>query len=551
MPKKELPRHELKKELKTEREETYNDAERSATKKEKKRGIDIKNPEKRQARSATGVVQDALKSLSDASNGLQKLYAGDKAFATEERGDWKAKARAGATDLAGYFNDNKLVLEAGRPRAEYPMVQRLLDLLELAEQKGGIGDWLAQWNAMMRDPNQRTDFSRMADIAESIRAGIEFQKAMIRELDLEGLERPQKEKVEDAISLLNSIAYEISRQLVGTTNAKFEAGSKLVVARDTLKRNSDRESRAETVRQAIENQSVDKTLTQWSTSGLDGPRSETPIRKIIDPVVSELNEWNEAATQMSALVKTIGTSEYPGEKMEKSIAKHLNAQCKVVHNIGKVVEAIFNMNITLPESDRISIIGKEQLLFTLDRIASGILEKQRSFATQLKNPAAKLDLTLIANQLETVCATIQKTRQDTRLPQYYEQALTAAKAGTLREFWRNNRDSVLDNVKNLGGADAATELKKLFNENLGEKLDDWFKRQNKPEDIYGLAWQLVATLREYKESATRILNEWMVSFTEGNKRGGAQVYRESMEQILDSIIGAVAQGLDEDIKGGG
>jgi hypothetical protein len=98
----------------------------------------------------------------------------------------------------------KLVLEAGRPRSKDPSpeqinLDRLLDLLELAEQKGGIGDWLARWNAMMRDPSQRTDISRMADMAESIRSGIEFQKALIRELELL------------AISLLNSIAYEISR----------------------------------------------------------------------------------------------------------------------------------------------------------------------------------------------------------------------------------------------------------------------------------------------------------------------------------------------------
>jgi hypothetical protein len=95
-------------------------------------------------------------------------------------------------------------------------------LLELAEQKGGIGDWLARWNAMMRDPSQRTDISRMADMAESIRLGIEFQKALIRELELL------------AISLLNSIAYEISRQLGEALAKSFQAGSKLVVAGNTL-----------------------------------------------------------------------------------------------------------------------------------------------------------------------------------------------------------------------------------------------------------------------------------------------------------------------------
>src|SRR5258708_34770821 len=125
--------------------------------------------------------------------------------------------------------------------------------------------------------------------------------------------------------------------------------------------------------------------------------------------------------------------------MEISIAKTLKVRCKVVDGIGKAVEAIFDMNISLPGSDGISIIGKEQLLFTLGQIASGILEKQRSFATQLKNQRAKDGLILLASQIATVCATIEKKRQDTHLPQFYEKALRATKDGTLRAVCRTTR----------------------------------------------------------------------------------------------------------------
>jgi hypothetical protein len=571
---KEPPRHELKpatirkevlgRVIEVEvpgfaHEGTYKEAERSAKDREQSLGRDIRNPERRQARSATHVVDEALQSLNAANNGLAKLYAGPNEGFFDTRGgkDLKTEARANGTDLAGYFNDYKLALEAGRPRSKSPSseqihLDRLLDWLELAEQKGGISGWLAQWNAMMRDPFQRTDISRMADVAESIRAGIEFQKAMIRELDLldkEGIEGPPQ--AEDVISLLNSIAYEISRQLGEALAKRFEAGSKLTGARNSLKRSSDHESRIETVRKAIDNLSVRESLSEWSSS-----RARTNMSPIIDPVISDLEQWEEAATQMSALTQTIGTPEYPGPTMEMSIAKRLNEQAKVVDHIGKAAEAIFNMNMTLPGSDGISIFGKEQLLFTLGQIASGILEKHRSFATQLKNQKAKDGLILLASQMATVYATIEKKRQDPHLPRFYDQALTAAKGRTLRDFWSTNRDHILNQVKERGGADPAgktalADLDALFKDNLGGKLDDWLKRENNPEDIYGLAWQLVATLREYKTSATGILDEWRQSFAVGDKnRGVAQFCRESMDQLLDSIIGAVAQGLDDDIAAG-
>jgi hypothetical protein len=557
---KELPRHELKKEFRKESEGTYREAELSATHRGHSLDRDIKNPEKRQARSATRVLEEALRSLTDANIGLAKLYSGsgEGFLGTPGGEDWKAKARACGTDLAGYFNDNKLVLEAGRPRSkdlspEQIDLQRLLDCLELAEQKGGIGDWLAQWNALMRDPFQRTDISRMADIAESIRAGIEFQKALIRELDLlekEGVEVPPE--ADEGISLLNSIAYEISRQLGEALNNRFEAGSKLAGARNTLKRNSDRERLGETVRQAIEKQSVNETMAKWSSRSA----GSTTISPIIDPVVSNLMEWDKAATQMSELVQTVGTADYPGAATEKATAKLLNQRGEVVKNIGKAVDDIFNLNIALPGRDGISIVGKEQVLFTLGQIANGLFEKQRSYAKQLTNQDAREILVLGASAMATVCATIEKKRQDPHLPRFHERAITAGKSGTLREFWSTNRDKILQEVKERGGADPAgktalADLDALFKDNLGGKLDEWFKRQKNPDDVYGLAWQLVATLREYQKSATRILNEWMDSFATGDKnRGVAQLCRESMDQLLDSIIAAVAQDLDEDVAAG-
>lgn len=65
------------------------------------------NPEKRQARSATRVLEEAMRSLTDANNGLAKLYGGprEEFLDLQEGKDWKAEARACGTDLAGYFND--------------------------------------------------------------------------------------------------------------------------------------------------------------------------------------------------------------------------------------------------------------------------------------------------------------------------------------------------------------------------------------------------------------------------------------------------------------
>ena len=246
-----------------------------------------------------------MSSLTAANSGLVKLICGSWRDVSRHprRERFEAEARANGTDLAGYFNDYKLAFEAGRPRSknlspEQVHLDRLLDWLELAEQKG-IGNWLAQWNAMMRDPFQRTDISRMADIAESIRAGIEFQKSMVRELDLlerEGIEGPPE--AEDVLSLLNSIAYEISRQLGEALVKRFEAGSKLAVARNTLRRNSDRESRAEAVRQAIENLSASGSLAEWSPS----PARRNNVSAIIDTVVSDLRQWDGKGDMSSCTV---------------------------------------------------------------------------------------------------------------------------------------------------------------------------------------------------------------------------------------------------------
>jgi hypothetical protein len=562
---KEPPRHELRKEtFSNEHEGTYKEAERSARAREHSPERDLRNPEKRTARSATRVLEEALQSVTAANNGLAKLYAGpNEGFLDAQGGkDWKAEARACGTDLAGYFNDYKLALEAGRPRSKNPnpeqiRLDRLLDWLELAEQKGGIGDWLAQWNALMKDPYQRNDISRMADIADSIRAGIEFQKALIRELDLLGKEDIQgPPEAKEVLSLLNSIAFEVSRQLGEGLSKHFEAGSKLVVARNTLKRNSDRESRAEAVRQAMENLSVSESLEKWY------PESTTlntltylHFRRCLDLVVRDLRQWETAATQLTAIIQTVGTPEYPGQATEKSIAKRLIEQSKMVDTIGEAVGTLTSLNITLP-TDGISLFGVEHLLFTLSRIASGILEKQRSFATQLMDRNVKEDLILHASQMATVCAKIEERRKDSRIPQYYEKALTAAKDGRLRGFWSNVRDLILADIKNLEGAGPAgktalAELDTLFTDNLGGKLDEWSKRQNKPEDIYGLAWQLVATLREYKTSATRILDAWTNSFDFASGNGGRAAFCESnMVALLDSIIGTVAQGLDDDIAVG-
>jgi hypothetical protein len=279
------------------------------------------------------------------------------------------------------------------------------------------------------------------------------------------------------------------------------------------------------------------------------------LRRCLDPVVRDLRQWETAATQLTAIIQTVGTPQYPGQATEKSIAKRLIEQSKMVDTIGEAVGNLTSLNITLP-TDGISLFGVEHLLFTLSRIASGILEKQRSFATQLMDRNVKENLILHASQMATVCAKIEERRKDSRIPQYYEKALTAAKDGRLRGFWSNVRDLILADIKNLEGAGPAgktalAELDTLFTDNLGGKLDEWSKRQNKPEDIYGLAWQLVATLREYKTSATRILDAWTNSFDSASGNGGRAAFCESnMVALLDSIIGTVAQGLDDDIAVG-
>lgn len=552
---RELPRHEL---THDKAKKEYDTVGESAKKREKRSGRDIENPVKRTARTATHVIADALQSVTAAHNGLTMLYANPKeGFSGGKSEDLRVQARASSTDLAGYFNDYKLSLEPGNRTS--PNHNRLFDWLELAEQKGGIGDWLTQWNALMRDPSQRTDYSRMADIADSIRTGIEFQKALIREMgEFEGdpsstdpdnpktpLEAP--EEATSVFSLLNSVGFEISRQLGEALANRFETGSQLIAARNSLKQNNARERDAERVRQAVKNLSTSEAIR------IDGRATGelSKAKSIVDPLIDDLKQWESAAAKMSGLVETIGTPEYPGDMMEKSIAKDLmNEQIKVVTSIGDAAKAFFDLDVRLTNPFAMSVYFKEGMLFNFAQIAGDILEQQRSFAAQLRNPQMKQSLIQQADLAQNICTMIEKKRQDQRFPRYYEQALTATQDGTLRDLWSKTRTQIVDQVKQAGGKQAAADLEQLFKANLGEKLDGWVKRKKSPQDIYGLAWQLVATLREYESGANDIFHDWRASEKDDTKQRYAQFLDESMSTILDAMSGAVAQGLDEDIMAG-
>jgi|CXWL01.1.fsa_nt_gi hypothetical protein len=546
----ELPRHELqvrKKESVFDKKEyeyaeRYDEVEQEARKKEKAAGRDTKNPEKRTARSATSIVADAQKSLNAATAHLTKTGTVPiNDLVSELRG----RAKESSTDLAGYFNDYKLSLEKKDNLSKLDV--QLFELLEFAERKGGIGHWLEQWNALMRDPAQRTDVSKMADIADSIGAGIEFQKALLEEnfsKDPERLRTIMDEKVKEH---LNSLAFEISRQVTEALQGRFETASPLSAARNTLKGEDPREGKARAIQQAVKNLSVSQLF-----EGQQRRDRQVKLDKP-DPVVKSLQKWEEAATDMSALVETIGGPDYPGDMMEKSVATRLmDSQLEAMNRIRDAASQIFNETPSRRD-EGITDVVKDVTLFQLSGIASALLEQHRAWATQLKNPGTKqklLDQVELAKNIRTV---IEKKRQDPENKlNLYEQALTASENGSLHDMWKAVKNRLLDSVRSCGADAAVKELEQLFELGLGDDLDKWAIRRKSPQDIRGLAWQLISTLREYQAGAEKILEKHETSMV-GGAASGKEV-RRILEELLDhsvgAIRGAVAQGLDENIAAG-
>lgn len=551
----ELPRHELQVRKGTifkeyEYAEQYDRVEGLAQKKEKAAGRDTKNPEKRAARSATSIVADAQKSLKAATTRLTEIstvQVNDLDLVSELR----RQAKESSTDLAGYFNDYKLSLENKKDLSKLDI--QLFELLELAEQKGGIGHWLEQWNALMRDPAQRTDVSKMADIADSIRAGIEFQMALLeqnfsKDPDLE------KTVVEHYVRThLSSIAFEISRQVSEALQGRFETGSPLSAARNALKGEDPREGQAKAIQQAVTNLFVHELIKERDGKQSSGVQLPSP-----EPVVVSLREWQEAATTMSALVQAIGGPNYPGAQMELSIARQLmEKQITAVNSLGEAAKEVFNQQSSLSASGY-SPITKDATLFQLSHIASTLLEQHRSWAAQLKNPEAKKKLLAQVELSENVCTMIQKKREDPSLPRYYEEALAASTKGSLAEVWKQTKTVLLDQARKCIADEAVADemvkdLSKLFSEGLRSQLDNWAARQKNPRDIRGLAWQLASTLREYQAGVEKILKKYEGSLTGAQRFTGKEIrtfLMEMVEQRAGAIRNAIAQGLEENIKAG-
>ncbi|MBX3327244.1 MAG: hypothetical protein U0223_08345 [Nitrospira sp.] len=461
----------------------------------------------------------------------------------------RGRAKESSADLAGYFNDYKLSLELTDNLSK--LDTQLFEVLEFAERKGGIGHWLEQWNALMRDRNQRTDLSKMTDIADSIRAGIEFQNALLEQNYSEDPKRLETVVDDQVRAHLNTLAFEISRQVTEALQGRFEMDSPFSAARNTLKREDPREGQARAIALAVKNLSVAGIFMRiGERRPQDGQWVSLP-----DPasVSKSLFEWQEAATSMTALVQTIGTSDYPGKAQELSIARMLiEKQITAVNSLGEAAKAVLN-EPSIPNAWGYSHFRKDDTLFQLSRIATTLLEQHRSWASQLKDSVAGQKLKEQVQLSENVCTMIQKKREDPSLPRFYEETLAASKIGSLRELWKATKNTLVNSVRLAGGKEAVKDLEKLFSSALGDHLDDWAKRQENPLDIRGLAWRLTDMLREYEVGAGKILEKYEESLNAEAGLTGKEkrVYlMEMMAQRLGAIRNAIAQGLDENIAAG-
>jgi hypothetical protein len=102
------------------------------------------------------------------------------------------------------------------------------------------------------------------------------------------------------------------------------------------------------------------------------------------------------------------------------------------------------------------------------------------------------------------------------------------------ESWRQASRSVLDGLATLGNTSFDPTLGKTFRDGfaageLADLLDRWAAR--KPEDTYGLGWQLVVKLRNHKQDLEALFAK-------------SPRYQEFLRHTLDAITEVVAQELE-------
>jgi hypothetical protein len=481
-----------------------------------------------------------MQSLKNASQRLNSLATVRRGFIdTKEAANWKETVSAYRGDLSGFWNDIKLDVAGrvggpGTNTAENNLISTASDLLEAAEREGGLSGWLDHWKDAITAPHNEVSWEELGDLADRVRGGIEFCTALVDEAF--GGQTAGRSRT-DLHLALDAIAAELAREIDAfqTMSRIGVEGTELGAVEGRLKVQDRRAGIEERLHQAC---------TNLHSKGL-GVKclAEFPgMMRGAQQVLSVANLVEGWRSQAAELERSITTSGADPEDL-RNLAGTLDA---VSLKLGDKISDMTTLDPTVSGTDNLGPTRHSNLCFVLRQIASEILNEQVTLARRIADPAARAALMAgkgrpeIESQMsllegydrtqnpESIYSTVRYARE------LAGKAPTDPAAGFGKLAWSGPCTYSMTKLgdKSFPGYDPAL-ASRFQNEIIGagdlaRSLDRWGAR--KSGETYGLAWELVAKLRDHKRKIEAM-------FPVSNP------LRESLGYTLDAITGVVAGDL--------
>jgi hypothetical protein len=448
---------------------------------------------------AGAAIQQHSSAVKAANNDLKTL-ANFQGKQNEVADQWKAKAQKCRGDLPGFWNDFKheLGCEVG-DRAAAPGLNGVLDLLELAEQKGGLGTWLEEWNVVLTKQGGWS-WDLIEESITNIKVGIQFCKAMLdagieRDRRGDATTRGIREKLHFA---LDAIASEIARQVDEIYNGnRVDVGKDLDAVVERLKEASPRAQIDERLHVAFEAGNAHK---KWYTELPD------PVKRVLnggEAVSKALEDWQGRADDVKEIAEQIGFGfDYPDIDAAGELDAAASAFSKKMSWPNWPIEKSL-------DKDAISIAVHVQR-----QMCNQMIERQKQLAKSLRSEAARhvLEEGDGVERLSFFVKTLRPYEQS--LKTSYYQAGEFVKQGKAGDYWDRIKDEMDQQFGTPGGVyyDPQTDQKLKAalrpEPDLGKLLKNWSTKWNSEPDMrYQLTWQLIATLRRYKQIGDTVLKE--------------------------------------------
>jgi hypothetical protein len=474
--------------------------------------------------------------LDNASQRLRSLATVRKGFIdTGETASWRETVSAYRGDLSGFWNDIKVDVagRVGSNPSDNALISTAADLLEAAERKGGLSGWLDRWKDAIAAPRNELSWEELADLADRVRGGIEFCTALVDEAF--GGETAGRSRT-DLHLALDAIAAELAREIEAfrKMDGVGVAGTELDAVKDRLKVQDRRAGVEERLHQAWTARS--KGLGAKCVAEVPGIMRDA---QKVQSVAHLVEGWRSQAGDVE---QYINTRDADPEDL-RTAAKTLDAASRALSN--KIMD-MYPVDRSMAGTDDLGPTRHSNLCVVLRQIASELVALQVNLGNRTLDEDAKRALLhgaglkqirsaggLIESYDQTqnkgsIYATVRDARELAR------NAPTNPAAGFGKLTWGDPCKYAMTKLgdKSFPGNDPALATR-FQNEIIGagdltKSLNRWGAR--KSGETYGLAWELVAGLRDHKRKI-----EAMFPVT--------NPLRELLGYNLDAITGVVAGDL--------